>query len=112
MSSPLLAALGRAGTTHVYVDTADVDEMRAVALADDRALTEIVGNTVNQPLVRRVLTRYASGDALARCTDTLRGRRPGLTDAELAASLYTAVCGLIGGDVARRIGGDPGRETR
>jgi hypothetical protein len=31
MSSPLLAALGRAGTTHLYVDTADVDEVRAVA---------------------------------------------------------------------------------
>lgn len=105
-SSPLLASLGRAGTSHVYLDTADVEELRAVAVADDRALSEIDGNTVNQPLVRRVLPGYASGRAVRACADTLRGRQSGLADVELAACLYTAVCGWIGGDVVRRVGGD------
>lgn len=105
VSSPLLAALRRAGTEHVYVDTADIEELRAVAVTSDGALTEIDGNTVDQPLVRRVLARYASGGAVTACADKLLGRRPGISDAELAASLYTIVCGWIGADVVRRVGG-------
>jgi transaldolase len=105
-SSPLLAALRRAGTAHLYVDTADVDELRAVAVTDDRAVAEVDGNTVNQPLVRRVLARYASEDALRACAKKLLGGRPTLADAELVACLYTIVCGRIGGEIVRRVGGD------
>jgi transaldolase len=105
-SSPLLAALARAGTEHVYVDTAAVEELRAIAVTDERALTEVDGNTVNQPLVRKVLARYTSGGAVGACEQRLRARRPDISAAELAAYLYTTVCGWIGGDAVRRVGGD------
>jgi hypothetical protein len=71
VSAPLLAALARAGTEHVYVDTAGVDELAAVAVTDAGVLTEIDGNTVNQPLVRRVLARYTSGGAVSACAAKL-----------------------------------------
>jgi transaldolase len=101
VSSPLLAALRRAGTEHVYLDTADVGELDGVAVVNGAALAEIDGNTVNQPLVRRVLSRYTSGNAITACADKLRGRRDEL---ELRAALYTATCGWIGSDVVRRGG--------
>jgi transaldolase len=106
VSSPLLAALGRAGTEHVYVDTAGVEDLEEVAVTDAGALTEIDGNTVNQPLVRRVLTCYTSGGAVSACAAKLLDRQPGITATELAAYLYTTVCGWIGGDAARRVGGE------
>jgi hypothetical protein len=56
VSSALLAALRRTGTAHLYADTADGEELRTLlALAGGGILAEVDGNTVNQPLARRVL---------------------------------------------------------
>lgn len=94
VSSPLLATLARAGTEHIYVDTAGVDNLGAVAVTDSGALSEIDGNTVNQPLVRRVLARYTSGGAVSACAAKLLDRQREISATELAAYLYTTVCGL------------------
>jgi hypothetical protein len=48
-SVPLLAALKRAGTEHVYADTADVDELAPLVVRDGGTVREIDGNTVNRP---------------------------------------------------------------
>jgi hypothetical protein len=61
VSSPVLAALKAAGTEHVYADTADTDELGpVVAGPGDTIVAEVDGNTVNQPLVRRVVDRYVA----------------------------------------------------
>ncbi|PWU25581.1 MAG: hypothetical protein C5B48_00585 [Candidatus Rokuibacteriota bacterium] len=65
--SPLLHALQASGTRHIYGDTTDVDELwRVAATTAGAVLAEIDGNTVNQPLVRRVLDRYLAREATAR----------------------------------------------
>jgi transaldolase len=99
VSSPLLAALRRAGTTHVYADTADREELRRVlAVPGSGILAEVDGNTVNQPLARQVLDRYLEGDRLARCAQELRRHRQG-TDAALLPQIYTMVSGWMGDDL-------------
>ncbi len=58
-SSPLLAALRAAGTSHVYADTADVEEVRKLIARDDGSIVkEVDGSTANQPLVRKVVEHY------------------------------------------------------
>jgi transaldolase len=100
ISSPLLAKLLAIGTEHVYADTADVEELRGLLSPRPGTLiAEVDGNTVNQPLVRRVLARYVGDEALARHGRTLRSERRGLSDEALAWQLYTAVCIRIGNDV-------------
>jgi transaldolase len=94
VSSPLLRALQRAGTAHVYGDTADADELQAVVSAPDGALlAEVDGNTVNQPLVHKVLDRYLAGDRLREAGDDL-------------PNLYTILCSWIGRDAMARFAGD------
>jgi transaldolase len=106
VSSPLLAALQNAGTAHVYGDTADGDELRPVLSAPGGALVgEVDGNTVNQPLVRRVLDRYLAGNRLRRCAAELRGRRQALSPDDLVPYLYTIVCSWIGHDLLARFAG-------
>jgi transaldolase len=101
-SSPLLAALRNAGTRHVYGDTADADELAsALSLPGGGLAAEIDGNTVNQPLVHRVLGRYLAGARLRQCAADL-GRRQAPGRADLAPYLYTVLCGWIGHDLRAR----------
>lgn len=105
VSSALLAGLRRAGTAHVYADTADAEELRrVVAVAGGGILAEIDGNTVNQPLARRVLHRYLTGDRIASCARELREHGRGVPAAALLPQLYTLVSGWIGNDLANAFG--------
>jgi transaldolase len=95
VSSPVLSKLLAIGTEHVYADTADVEELRGVLSPRPGAvIAEVGGNTVNQPLVRRVLDRYLAEGTLAAPAQgsALRGEA-------LAWQLYTALCARIGRDV-------------
>ena len=99
VSSPLLAALRRTGTAHVYADTADSEELRRLlAVPGGGILAEVDGNTVNQPLARQVLDRYLAGDRLAACAQELRRHRLGAGPA-LLPFIYTMVSGWIGNDL-------------
>jgi transaldolase len=105
VSSPLLAALRRTGTAHVYADTADTEELRRLlAVAGGGIVAEVDGNTVNQPLARQVLDRYLAGDPLAACAQELRRHRPGASSAALLPHVYTLVSGWIGNDLASAFG--------
>ena len=100
VSSPLLAALRRTGTAHVYADTADSEELRRLlAVAGGGILAEVDGNTVNQPLARQVLDRYLAGDRLAACAQELRRHRPDASGTALLPHVYTMVSGWIGNDL-------------
>jgi transaldolase len=97
--SKLLAALRRTGTAHVYADTADVEELRSIlTVAGQGVVAEVDGNTVNQPLVRRVLDRYLAGERLRACARELRRNRPEVPREALVPYLYTLICGWIGRD--------------
>ena len=101
VSSAPLAALRRTGTAHVYADTADRDELRRLlAVAGGGILAEIDGNTVNQPLARKVLDRYLAGGRLEACAQELRRHRQDTPPAALLPQLYTMVSGWIGNDFA------------
>jgi transaldolase len=100
VSSPALAALRRAGTTHLYADTADSEDLRRLLVTGDGILAEIDGNTVNQPLARRVLGRYLVGDRLAACADEIRRDSVRASDAALR---YTVASGWIGNDVVKAV---------
>ncbi len=104
-SSPLLAALCRAGTLHVYGDTADANELGAlITTAAGTIVREVDGNTANQPLVHKVIARYLDGDAPKAWVAQLHELRPDLTRAERNVLLYAIVCGRIGNDAARAFG--------
>jgi transaldolase len=104
-SSPLLAALRRAGTAHIYADTADATELEATTAGGDGSLpAEIDGTTVNQPLVRRVLDRYLTDERGAACLHDLRASAAGVAEADLAPLLYTAIAGWIGNDLVAGFG--------
>jgi transaldolase len=103
-SLPLLAALKRAGTEHVYADTADVDELAPLAIRAGRAAAEIDGNTVNQPLARKVTARYLADDRFRACRKRfLVGGIP--LDADVLPWVYAGMCGWIGADMTARFGG-------
>src|SRR3989442_2403201 len=99
VSSPLLAALRRTGTAHVYADTADSEELRRLlAVVGGGILEEVDGNTVTQPLAGQVVERYMVSDRLATCTEELRRLRRGASGAALLPYVYTMVSGWIGND--------------
>jgi transaldolase len=59
LSSDKLSAIKRAGTSHIYADTADYTEIEELPdHAGNTVYREIDGNTVNQPLVHKVIDRY------------------------------------------------------
>jgi transaldolase len=100
VSSALLASLQRTGTVHVYADTADAEELRPLLeVAGGGILAEVDGNTVNQPLARRVLERYLVGDRLAACAQVFHRHRPGASGTTLLPYLYTTVSGWMGTDL-------------
>lgn len=102
VSSPLLAALRKAGTSHVYADTADTEELADLLSAGDKAIiAEIDGNTANQPLVRKVIERYLDRGEPATWAQALRARRPDLSADQLLPLLYAIVCGQVGNDIVQ-----------
>jgi len=104
VSTPLLDALQKCGTRHVYGDTADIEELGELLAAQDEGSIrrEIDGNTANQPLVRKVVERYLeSGDARAWAED-LNTHQPGLARPNLLVLLYAILCGRIGNDMSAR----------
>jgi len=100
-SSRLLAAVCRAGTQHIYADTADVEELRALVSTDGGVLLEVDGNTANQPLVHKVITRYLDDGEPATWAGQLRGAHPRPTPEQLRTALYAIVCGRLGNDAVR-----------
>ena len=104
-SAPLLAAVCRAGTRHIYGDTADVAELGALLTTPSGAiLREVDGNTANQPLVLKVLRRYLETDAPAAWARRLRELQPDLSRDERNAVVYAIVCGRAGNDATHAFG--------
>jgi transaldolase len=110
VEAPLLAALRAAGTRHVWADSADVDEVRALLDTGGGILREVDGNTANQPLVRKVVGRYVAGGeprAWARELEAAGARARG----ELGALVYAILCARIGNDMAAAFGAGRAWET-
>ena len=102
VSSPLLAALLEAGTSHIYADTADTAELKHLA-ADETGdiLREVHGNTVNQPLMQKVIERYFSAESPAVWAHKLREQQRELEQHELIPLLYAIVCARVGNDMVQ-----------
>ena len=101
-SSPLLAALKKVGTAHIYADTASQEELDEVLTVDQETiLEEIDGNTVNQPLMAKVIKQYLERNDPAEWAQHLREQGPELSQGELLPLLYSIVCGRIGADMVR-----------
>jgi transaldolase len=99
-SSPHLAALCAAGTTHIYGDTADVGELAALITTGSGAIfREVDGNTANQPLVHKVIARYLDGPEPATWALRLRDLSPHAEDRNVL--VYAIVCARIGNDMAQ-----------
>lgn len=101
VTSPLLAALRKVGTSHLYADTADTEELGALVSAGEGAiLAEVDGNTANQPLVRKVIERYLEeGDPAVWARDLRARRNSDIPPEELLTLLYAIICGRIGNDI-------------
>lgn len=95
--APLLQAVLEAGTSHVYADTADVQELGELIETDGGILDGIDGNTANQPLVRKVVDRYLEeGDPPAWAR---RLQAQGLAEGELVPHLYAVILARLAGDI-------------
>ena len=102
VSSPLLSAVYRAGTRHLYGDTADAEELGSLITTRGGAIfREVDGNTANQPLVHKVIARYLDGGDPAGWVRELRAIRPTLDAQDRNILVYTILCGRIGNDAAR-----------
>lgn len=99
-SSPILAAIGAAGTSHIFADSADVNEIGALLDAfGGRIYREIDGATANQPLVRKVIERYLSQIDVADWARRLRTAEPALSPELRIAAIYAAICARAANDV-------------
>jgi hypothetical protein len=102
-STQLLAALRRAGTEHIYADTADPEELAALLEhGGDGVPVEIDGNTANQPLVEKVIDRVLDADDPRVWARAVRGRTGDLGREGLLALLYAIACGRIGNAITQR----------
>ena len=102
VSAPLLAALHKAGTSHIYADTADYIELHDLLSAGKgKLLAEVDGNTANQPLIKKVVHRYLDEANLAGWVEALRRHRESLTESKTLALVYAIVCGRVGNDFLR-----------
>lgn len=100
--SPSFAALARAGTRRVYVDTADVLELDF--LGDPSAhvsTTDIAGITVNQHFILKVLPRYLRKSKDASSSGTVDRLRAECPHDDPCALRYSQICREIGRDVTR-----------
>ena len=110
VEAPLLAALRKAGTQHVWADTADVDELGALLDTGAGILREVDGNTANQPLVAKVVARYVGAGEPRTWARELEAARA-LPRPELVALVYAILCGRIGNDMAAAFGAGRPWET-
>jgi transaldolase len=102
-SNPLLAAVCNAGTTHIYADSADADEIgELVNKGSDSIWSEVDGSTANQPLVRKVVERYIAAGDLAGWAQQLRAADASLSDDDLVVLIYAIICARTATDVVRR----------
>ena len=102
VSSPLLLALCRAGTSHVYADTADARELAALLSQEKgKLIAEVDGNTANQPLVRKVTGRYLDEAHLSGWAEALERHRERPMGTEILPLLYAILCGRVGNDFLR-----------
>ena len=100
VSHPILAAVRRAGTSHIYADTADVEELASLITASaGKIYEEIDGNTANQPLVHKVIDRYLRQNDVGKWAQELRKQSPDISKNELNILLYAIICGRVGNDV-------------
>ncbi|MDR7416292.1 MAG: transaldolase family protein [Armatimonadota bacterium] len=115
-SHPLLAALRRAGTRHLYVDTADPQELHEVlrAAEDEGSVTyyeEVDGNTTNQPLVEKVFDRLLETqgvEAIRAWVQELRAAHPRLTVEEAVVAAYSLLNLHLAAAVVGRFGAGRG----
>src|SRR5918995_6787023 len=78
VSSSRLKALRKAGTSHIYSDTADITELSDLLATDNGAIWEEVdGNTANQPLVKKVMAKYLDEGDPSNWVEELRSFRKG-----------------------------------
>ncbi|MDR7563957.1 MAG: transaldolase family protein [Armatimonadota bacterium] len=111
-SHPLLAALRRAGTRHLYADTADPQELHEVLCAaeDEGSVTyyeEVDGNTTNQPLVEKVFDRLLGTEgpqAIREWVRQLRQAHRALTPEEATVAVYSVLNARLAAEVVGRFG--------
>ncbi|WNM63285.1 transaldolase family protein [Candidatus Nitrospira neomarina] len=104
-SSSRLKALRKAGTSHIYADTADFHELQdLVAMGENAIMEEVDGNTVNQPLVKKVIAAYLDEGDSVGWMEKLRSFRKGLPRQDLFPMLYAIVCGRIGNNFSGMFG--------
>lgn len=104
LSSDKLSALKSAGTSHIYADTADYAEIEDLASHPGiTVFSEIDGNTVNQPLVHKVIARYLASNDAKHWIELLDPARERLEKDDLAVVLYTVICGRIGNEMVHRV---------
>jgi transaldolase len=104
-SHPILAAVCRAGTTHIYGDSADANEIEGTVRAGDSEIfREVDGATANQPLIRKVIERYIAAGDVRGWARELRAADSSLSDDDIVVLLYAILCGRAGTDAVRRFG--------
>ncbi|QSR88830.1 transaldolase [Methylacidiphilum caldifontis] len=110
-SHPLLQALKKAATIHIYVDSADFQELDDLIVTEekDRLIynEEIDGNTTNQPLVAKVFNRYFDAKTEDKIADWIRHLKesaPSLSLQDIVTILYTIINGRIGIETTERYG--------
>lgn len=94
-SSPILAALKRVSTRHVYVDTANARELTLATKV------EIDGNTVNQPPAGKVVDRYPANDDVSTAAKSLLTSIQSPGPDALVPLFYAAICGRMGKALVR-----------
>lgn len=103
VSSPMLAALRKAGTRHVYADSADDTEIAAlIESPDGNLVSEVDGSTANQPLIRKVVERYLARHDVAAWARSLRESDPAAAPSLIRAGVYAALCAQAAHDVVAR----------
>ena len=99
----MLAALLATGTAHIYADTADCEELSDLLEEKDNVVyREVDGNTVNQPLVHKIIDRYlaqAESDQWLRHL-TIKSNEH-LSEQESKIVTYMVICGRIASDILR-----------
>jgi transaldolase len=103
VSSPLLAALQQAGTSHVYADTADIDELgELLSTGKNRILAEVDGNTANQPLVGKVIGHCLDCGNPREWGSWLRALLGDINGAYFLPLMCAIACGRVGNDFVYR----------
>ncbi len=104
VSSELLQTLRKAGTAHLYVDSADCGAIEGVATTGDGyVLDEVDGNTINQPLLAKALKGRLEGDRVRAWARALRRHEPGLSEQDLVCLAYTILLARTGGAIVKRL---------